>query len=170
MMILYQRINLPFLLLLSLKCSDMSMIKSRLLIHTNIPKMSSSPQLFRQFCHLDRRDPNVHPNQSVTNIFKYSNIRIYWSPIFIWTFVLARFVCTNIFGHSSVSVLECKNYTNFWIYSNIHIIFNIYSDIHLCQICYTNIFEHSFVQMCDLNDLFELLFSCNPKFGWVMKK
>ena len=57
--------------------------------------------------------------QSVTNIFEYSNIlatNIY-SDIrsyqfffyeYIRTFVRVKFVCTNIFGHSLVSVLECK--------------------------------------------------------------
>ena len=48
-------------------------------------------------------------------------IRIYWSRIYIRTFVhiiffheynrtfvRVKFVCTNIFGHSLVSVLECK--------------------------------------------------------------
>ena len=57
--------------------------------------------------------------QSVTNIFKYSNILItnIYSDIrsyqfffyeYIRTFVRVKFVCTNIFGHSLVSVLECK--------------------------------------------------------------
>ena len=57
--------------------------------------------------------------QSVTNIFEYSNILVtnIYSNIrsyqfffykYIWTFVRVKFVCTNIFGHSLVSVLECK--------------------------------------------------------------
>ena len=58
-------------------------------------------------------------NQSVTNIFEYSNILVtnIYSDIrsyqfffceYIRTFVRVKFVCTNIFGHSLVSVLECK--------------------------------------------------------------
>ena len=57
--------------------------------------------------------------QSVTNIFEYSNILVtnIYSDIrsyqcffyeYIRTFVRVKFVCTNIFGHSLVSVLECK--------------------------------------------------------------
>ena len=57
--------------------------------------------------------------QSVTNIFEYSNILVtnIYSDIrsyqfffyeYIQTFVRVKFVCTNIFGHSLVSVLECK--------------------------------------------------------------
>ena len=41
-------------------------------------------------------------------IFEYLNIRIYWSQIYIQTFVRINFSFTNIFGHSLVSVLECK--------------------------------------------------------------
>ena len=57
--------------------------------------------------------------QSVTNIFEYSNIFVtnIYSDIhsnqfffyeYIQTFVRVKFVCTNIFGHSLVRVLECK--------------------------------------------------------------
>ena len=57
--------------------------------------------------------------QSVTNIFEYSNILVtnIYSDIrsyqfffykYIQTFICVQFVCTNIFGHSLVSVLECK--------------------------------------------------------------
>ena len=97
-------------------------------------------------------------HQSVTNIFEYSNIRIYWSRIYIRTFVFINFSFTNIFGHSLVSVLECKTLMNIRIYSNIRAIFNtntcsdirscqiwIYSDIHSCHFVDTNIFGHSFV-------------------------
>ena len=98
-MILYQRINLPFLLLLSLKCSDMSMIKSRLLIHTNIPKMSSSPQLFRQFCHLDRRDPNVHPNY------------VFLAKMFPKEFFKSSFKEQHLKHHSILCNDELKNKT-----------------------------------------------------------
>ena len=58
-------------------------------------------------------------DQSVTNIFEYSNILVtnIYSDIhsyqfffyeYIRTFVRVKFVCTNIFGHSLVSLLECK--------------------------------------------------------------
>ena len=57
---------------------------------------------------------------SVTNIFEYSNILVtnIYSDIrsyqiffyeYIQTFIRIKFVCTNIFEHSFVSVLECKN-------------------------------------------------------------
>ena len=96
--------------------------------------------------------------QSVTNIFKYSNILItnIYSDIRLCQFFFYKciwiFVCTNlyiyIFRHAFASA--CKNWTNIWIYKNIHKIFftNIYSDIRSCQICYPNIFEHSFVYIC----------------------
>ena len=59
------------------------------------------------------------PNQSVKNIFEYLNILVtnIYSDIrsyqfffyeYIRTFVRLKFVCTNIFGYSLVSVLECK--------------------------------------------------------------
>ena len=66
---------------------------------------------------------------------------------YIRTFVRVKFVCTNIFRHSFMSVLESENRPNIRIYSNIRTIFNtnIYSDIRSCQIFYTNIFGHSFV-------------------------
>ena len=86
------------------------------------------------------------PQQSVTNIFEYSNILVtnIYSDIrsyqfffyeYIRTFVRVKFVCTNIFGHSLVSVLECKTSTNIRIHSNIRAIFNTntYSDIRSCQ-------------------------------------
>ena len=76
-------------------------------------------------------------------IFKFLNIlgtNIYSVCInflyeYIRTFVCVKFVCTNIFRHSLVSVLECKTLTNIWIYSNIRAIFNTntYSDIRSCQ-------------------------------------
>ena len=50
--------------------------------------------------------------QSVTNIFEYSNIRIYLLQIFIWTFVLVNFFDANIFGHSFVSNLIVRIYSN----------------------------------------------------------
>ena len=84
--------------------------------------------------------------QSVTNITEYSNILVtnIYSDIrsyqfffyeYIRTFVRVKFVCTNIFRHSLVSVLECKTLTNIRIYSNIRAIFNTN----------TYLFEHSFV-------------------------
>ena len=49
-----------------------------------------------------------YSNILVTNI--YSDIRSYqfFFYEYIRTFVRVKFVCTNIFGHSLVSVLECK--------------------------------------------------------------
>ena len=49
-----------------------------------------------------------YSNILVTNI--YSDIRSYqfFFYKYIRTFVRVKFVCTNIFGHSLVSVLECK--------------------------------------------------------------
>ena len=41
-------------------------------------------------------------DQSVTNIFKYSIIQIYWSQVFIRTFVRINFSFMNIFEHSFV--------------------------------------------------------------------
>ena len=97
-------------------------------------------------------------HQSVTNIFEYSNILVtnIYSDIhsyqfffyeYVRTFVRVKFVCTNIFGHSLVSVLECKTKTNIRIYSNIRAIFNTnnYSDIRSCQKINMNIFGYSFV-------------------------
>ena len=53
-------------------------------------------------------------HQSMTNIFEYSNIRIYWSKIFIWTFIRIKVSFLNILGHSFVSNLFVQ------IYSDIH--------------------------------------------------
>ena len=113
-----------------------------------------------------------HLVQSVTNISEHSNIRIFWSQIFIRTFVRIKFSYTNILGHSFVSnlfvqiysairSLECKNQTNIQIYSNIRTIFNkniysnirsskifhmnIYSDIRSCKFFDSNIFGYLFV-------------------------
>ena len=58
--------------------------------------------------------------QSVTNIFEYSNILVtnicfdirsyrFFLHKYIRTSVCVKLVCTNIFGQSFVSVLECKN-------------------------------------------------------------
>ena len=57
------------------------------------------------------------PDQSVTNIFEYSNIRIYWSRIYIRTFVRIKFSFTNIFGHSFVSNLFVRIYSDirWWV-------------------------------------------------------
>ena len=55
--------------------------------------------------------------QSVTNIFEYSNIRIYWSRIYIRTFVCINFSFTNIFEHSFVSNLFVRIYSDirWWV-------------------------------------------------------
>ena len=88
----------------------------------------------------------------MTNIFEYLNILVtniyldirsyqFFFYKYIQTFVCVKFVCTNIFGHSLVSVLECKTLTNIRVYSNICAIFNTntYLDIRLCQ---TNQYEY----------------------------
>ena len=55
--------------------------------------------------------------QSVTNIFEYSDIQIYWSRIYIRTFVRINFSFTNIFGHSFVSNLFVRIYSDicWWV-------------------------------------------------------
>ena len=99
--------------------------------------MASAPLTLKiQYQYIDSTDvyslncifPNPAPEvkcqkgsleQSVANIFEYSNILVtnIYSDIrsyqfffyeYIQTFVRVKFVCTNIFGHSLVSVLECK--------------------------------------------------------------
>ena len=42
----------------------------------------------------------------------YSNIRIYWSRIYIRTFIRINFSFTNIFGHSFVSNLFVRIYSD----------------------------------------------------------
>ena len=49
---------------------------------------------------------------SVANIFEYSNIQIYRSRIYIRTFVRINFSFTNIFGHSFVSNLFVRIYSD----------------------------------------------------------
>ena len=53
--------------------------------------------------HDDRTIEMMLLDQSVTNIFEYSNIRIFSIQIFIRTFVRINFLDTNIFGYSFVS-------------------------------------------------------------------
>ena len=71
------------------------------------------------------------PNQSVANIFEYLNIFVtnvysdihsyqFFRSEYIRTFVRVKFVCTNIFRHSFVNVLECKNKTNIRIFGAIN--------------------------------------------------
>ena len=87
-------------------------------------------------CGLDQSVANIfeYPNILVTNII--SDIRSYqvFFDKYSQTFICVKFVCTDIFGHLFVGVLECKNKTNIQIYSDIHTIFNanIYSDIRGC--------------------------------------
>ena len=90
---------------------------------------------------------NSAPEQSVTNIFEYSNIRIFSIRIFIRTFVRINFLDTNIFGYSFVSKSYSVRVWRIFEYSNIRIIFN--TNIHSYHIrivsFYTNIFGYSFV-------------------------
>ena len=70
-------------------------------------------------CVVDDRDKSLSECDEYIRIFKYSNILVtnIYSDIrsykfffyeYIRTFVRVKFVCANIFGHSLVSVLECK--------------------------------------------------------------
>ena len=75
------------------------------------PSGSKSMKLFKSWCSMSRwhlllcrMDQETAPvaegtEQSVRNIFEYSNIRIYWSQIFIRTFVRVNFSLTDIFRH-----------------------------------------------------------------------
>ena len=81
-------------------------------------------------------------------IFEYSNIlgtNIY-SDIhsgqfclyeYIRTFVRVKFVCTNIFRHSFMSVLESENRPNIRIYSDIHLCRNSYECHTLIESVYS---------------------------------
>ena len=60
----------------------------------------------------EEKGKRIGMQQSVTNIFEYSNIRIYWSRIYIRTFVRINFSFTNIFGHSFVSNLFVRIYSD----------------------------------------------------------
>ena len=76
---------------------------------------------------------------------------------YILTFVHVKFDCTNIFGYSFVSVLECKICLNIWIFAQfsiqifiqtfvcVKLVTRIYSDIRLCKFFDANIFGYSFV-------------------------
>ena len=112
----------------------------------------------------------MFPKQSVTNIFEYSNIlgtNIY-SDIhsgqfclyeYIRTFVRVKFVCTNIFRHSFMSVLESENRPNIRIFVQFSIrifirtfvrvkfVIRIYSDI---QTLLHSIYEENDVQVWKL--------------------
>ena len=111
----------------------------------------------------------------VTNI--YSDLRSFqfFFYKYIWTFIRVKFVWTNLFGHSSLSVLECKNWKNIWIYLQfslqifiqtfvrVNFSIRIFSDIHLCSFfmsIYSNIrlwqnFHecHTLVQMFKCSDI-----------------
>ena len=82
------------------------------------PMVGSPSWIYAALNHFQDDDMTMwwteHPMQSVTNIFEYSNIRIYWSKIFIWTFIRIKVSFLNILGHSFVSNLFVQ------IYSDIH--------------------------------------------------
>ena len=68
----------------------------------------------RQFdCHRPECDEYIqifeYSNILVTNIYLVIPSYQFFFYEYIRTFVRVKFVCTNIFGHSLVSVLECKN-------------------------------------------------------------
>ena len=100
-------------------------------------KYSSALQSYSTSITLHFRPQRPHPQMldiGYEYIFGHLFVSIFFYE-YIRTFVRVKFVCANIFGHSLVSVLECKTYTNIRIYSNIHAIFNTntYSDICSCQ-------------------------------------
>ena len=82
--------------------------------------------------------------QSVTNIFEYTNIWIYLSQMFIRSFVHINFYYTNIFGHSFMSNLfiriysdigtwVCKNVKNIGIFECIQIFIRFYMQFFSLQ-------------------------------------
>ena len=71
---------------------------------------------------------------------------------FIWTFVRIKLVCTNIFGHSFVSLWKLvKTFIQFSIlifiraFICVKFFIQIYSDIHSCKFIDTNIIGYSLV-------------------------
>ena len=71
---------------------------------------------------------------------------------FIWTFVRIKLVCTNIFGHSFVSLWKLvKTFIQFSIlifiraFICVKFLIQIYSDIHSCKFIDTNIIGYSLV-------------------------
>ena len=104
-----------------------------------------------------------------------ANISEYIAHKYIRTFVRINFSFTNKFGHSFVSNLfvriysdihseECKNKTNIWIYPNIRTIFktNTYSGIHSGQICWYE-YIRIFIRVNFLNRIYSDIHSC-PNF------
>ena len=45
-------------------------------------------------------------------IFEYIGHEYLFGHLFVPIFLCVKFVCMNIFGHSFVSLLECKSYMN----------------------------------------------------------
>ena len=121
----------------------------------------------------------THTHQSVTNIFEYSNIRIYWSRIYIRTFVRINFSFTNIFGHSFVSHLFVRIYSDIrsWLWKSVKTSrifkysykFSVWFFIGSCQIC-ENLDIRSY-KFCDTNIIgylfkFSLWFVCPSLKNW----
>ena len=79
---------------------------------------------------------NIHSDIHLYQFLRYEYIR---------TFVRFMFDCTNIFGYSLVSVLECKNCLNIrlsvqfliqifiWTFVLVKFVLRIHSDIRFCQ-------------------------------------
>ena len=80
--------------------------------HTYLPSYTHNIFLLPPHTSTSSTWPPPPAYQSVTNIFEYSNIRIYWSRIYIRTFVRINFSFTNIFGHSFVSNLFVRIYSD----------------------------------------------------------
>ena len=78
----------------------------------------STHSRFKRYLYLTSKNLRMDiTQQSVTNTFEYSNIRIYWSRIYIRTFVRINFSFTNIFGDSFVSNLFVRIYSDirWWV-------------------------------------------------------
>ena len=136
-------------------------------IRTNKFDTNKCPNIFVKE-KVIRTNVRIHIRDQYIRIFEYLNIlgtNIY-SDIhsgqfclyeYIRTFVRVKFVCTNIFRHSFMSVLESENRPNIRIFVQFSIrifirtfvrvkkFIRIYSDIHSCKFFDTNIFGYSFV-------------------------
>ena len=94
-------------------------------------------------------------------LFRHSFVSIFWYK-YIRTFVRVKFDCTNIFGYSFMSVLECNNCSIFeyirifvqfsiqiffWTFVRVKFVIRIYSDIRAIFNTYT----YSDIRSCQTN-------------------
>ena len=102
-------------------------------------------------------------------LFRHSLVSILFE--YIRTFVHAKFVCTNIFRHWVMSVLECKNKKNILLYLNIHTIsIQIFIQTFLCvkfviQIC-SDIRVNFLIQICSDICLYQNFHKCHTLY-WM---